>query len=135
MVIIAISLILTLNIVEIWQPLHTDSWIWKKIKLKSKIMANHTFFAVVTLRKIKSFTCISYGNTAFIISNLEKYFHKNNLAFVWLQFYKHIFLNMLEGNICCCIQHSYHPSTSSSGTFKPRKLVINFIVVCSYFGF
>ena len=71
-----------------------------------------------------------YHNTAFIISNLQKDFHQDNLAFACLQFYKHNCLNIFEGNILLytskesiemTVKDSH--SISSSGTFKPRKLV------------
>ena len=64
-------------------------------------MANHTFAAVVTFSKINSFAYINSFITAFIISNLQKDFHQDNLSFVCLQFYEHNCLNILDGNICC----------------------------------
>ena len=45
-----------------------------------------------------------YRKTAFIISNLQKHFHQDNLSFVCLQFYKHNYLNTLVGNLCFCTQ-------------------------------
>ena len=40
-----------------------------------------------------------YCNTAFVISNLEKGFHQDNLSFSCLKFYKHNCLNVLAGQI------------------------------------
>ena len=37
-------------------------------------------------------------NTIFIISNLPKYFHQDNLSLICLQFDKHSCLNILTGN-------------------------------------
>ena len=45
-----------------------------------------------------------YRNTAFIISNLQKCFHQDNLSFFCLYIYKHNCLNILEGNICFHIE-------------------------------
>ena len=43
-------------------------------------------------------------NTAFMISNLHKDFHQDNLSFVSLQFYKLSCLNIFASSICCHIQ-------------------------------
>ena len=40
----------------------------------------------------------------FMTSNFRKDFHQDNLSFACLQFSKHTYLNILEGNISCCIQ-------------------------------
>ena len=65
-----------------------------------------------------------------MLSNFQKDFHQDNLSFVCLQCYKHNCLNILADNsfsyaskesIEMTEKHSY--SISSSGTFKPRKLV------------
>ena len=45
-----------------------------------------------------------YRNTAFLISNLQKDSHQDNLSIVCLQFYKHGCLNILAGNIYFHIQ-------------------------------
>ena len=52
--------------------------------IKKAIVTNHTFFAVVTLSKINFFYQF-YRNATFIISNLQKDFHQDNLSFVRLQ--------------------------------------------------
>ena len=73
--------------------------------IKISIVANHAFFAVVTFSKIKFFAYINfYYNTAFIVSNLWKDFHQDNLIFVYLQFYNYSCLNILAGNICFRMQ-------------------------------
>ena len=41
-----------------------------------------------------------YRNIAFIIYNLQKDFHQDNLSFVCLQFYKHDCLSILAFKIC-----------------------------------
>ena len=45
-----------------------------------------------------------YGNTAFIISILQKDFHQDNLSFLRLQFCNRNCVNVLAGNICLRIQ-------------------------------
>ena len=42
-----------------------------------------------------------YRNTTFVISNLQKDFHQDNLSFVFLQIYKYNCLNILADNISC----------------------------------
>ena len=125
-VVIAISLMLTLNIVKSWQPLDRESWNlnpWLK---------NHAFFTFITFRRINSFNLYQfYCNTTLIISNLQKNCHQVNLWFVCLQFYKHNYLNIVVLNICFYINVKESKemtakdlrSISSSGTFKSRKLV------------
>ena len=58
--------------------------------IKKPIVTNHAFPI--------------YDNTAFIISNLQKYFQQDNLSFVGLQFYKHNCLNIFADNISCRIR-------------------------------
>ena len=68
--------------------------------IKKEIVANHTFFAVVTFSKIKPLCLYQfYSKTAFIISNLQKNFNHDNLLFVCLQCYKYNCLNILVGNV------------------------------------
>ena len=65
------------------------------------------------------------------MSNFLKYFHLDNLPFVYVQFYKHSCQNILADNnllsnrskesIEMTVKDSC--SISSSATFKPRKLV------------
>ena len=96
---IVILLILTLNIVKSWQPLHTGSWNLNPWL----IMTNHTFsyyFYQGQFLCWYKFFC----NTAFIISDLQKDFHQDNLSFVCLQFYKHNCLKILASNICFHIE-------------------------------
>ena len=72
-----------------------------KSTIKKPIVANQAFFAVVTFSKINFFRLYQlYCNTAFIISNLQKDSHHDNLSFACLQFYKHNCLNILGANIC-----------------------------------
>ena len=48
--------------------------------IKKPIVTNHEFFAVVTFSKINFFHLYQfYCNTAFIISNIQKHFHQDNL--------------------------------------------------------
>ena len=99
--------------------------------IKKPIVANHTFFAVVTFNKISSFAYINSIIIAFILSNLQKDFHQDDLPFTCLQFYKHNCLNILADNIFLSytskesiemtVKDSH--SISSSGTSKPGKLV------------
>ena len=100
--------------------------------IKKPILANHALFTFITFSKISSFAYI-FRNTTFIIPNLQKDFHEHNLLFVFLQFYKHNHLNTLANNILFSYaskrsiettKKDSH-STSSSGTFKPGKLVKN----------
>ena len=69
-------------------------------------MANHTFFAFNTPGKINSFAYINsaYINSAFMIFNLQKDCHQDNLPLVCLHFYKYNCLNILADNICFCTQ-------------------------------
>ena len=72
-------------------------------------MANQTFITFITFSRINSFAYInSILFTAFIISNLQKDFHQDNLSLVYLHFYKDNCLNILEGNTCCHIQVKNH---------------------------
>ena len=71
--------------------------------IKKPVMANYTSFAVVTSSKINSFAYIS-SIVIKRLSNLQKYFHQDILAFACLHFYKHNCLNILEGNIGCRMQ-------------------------------
>ena len=76
-----------------------------KSMIKRPIMTNHTFFAIVTFSQDQFLRLYQfYSYTAFIISNLQKDFHQDNLPFVCSQFYKHNYLNILAGNICFQIQ-------------------------------
>ena len=67
-----------------------------------------------------------FRNTAFIIPNLPKNVHEDNLSFVCFQFYKRNRLNTLannlfsytsKGSVETTVKNSH--STSSPGTFKP----------------
>ena len=64
-------------------------------------MTNRTFLLLLLSFVINSF---AYINTAFLISNLQKYSHQDNMLFVCLQICKHNCLNILAGNICFHIQ-------------------------------
>ena len=70
--------------------------------IKKPIVANHTFFSVITFGKMNSFAYIN-SLVAQLISNLQKVVHQDNLSFACLQFYKHNCLNMLASNIFFCI--------------------------------
>ena len=75
-----------------------------------------------------------YRNKAFIISNLQEDFHQDNSC-------KHNHLaNILEGNICCCMQVKNRNDCKGAKFFfilhiEVMKVNINLILVCSYFGF
>ena len=69
-----------------------------------------------------------FRNTAFIIPNLQKNFHEDNLSFVCFQFDKRNRLNTLANNLFSCtskgsiettVKNSH--STPSPGAFNPRK--------------
>ena len=110
--------------------------------IKKPIVENHTFFSAFTFSKISSFAYHFYRNTAFIISNLQKDFHQDNLSFVCLQFYKHNRQNILADNIFLSytskesiemtVKDSYFISSPS---IQKTKVSINFITKCSCFGF
>ena len=53
--------------------------------IKKQIVGNHTLFAVVT---INFFAYINSIVTVFKISNLQNYFHQDNLSFVCLESHK-----------------------------------------------
>ena len=68
--------------------------------IKKAIVTNHAFSTFITFSRINSLRLYQlYRNVAFIISNLQKDFHQDNLSFVCLQFYKHNCLHILPDNI------------------------------------
>ena len=90
--------------IHISKKIALDSIFAQNCKGYYTIMENHAFFAVGTFSKIKSYLYQFYCSTVFIIFNLQKDFHQDNLSFLYLQFYKHNRLNILAGNICFHIQ-------------------------------
>ena len=72
--------------------------------IRKPIMANHTFFAFVVLQDHLLRLYELYRLAAFVVFNLQKNFHQDNLPFVCFQFYKDNCLNILVGNICFLIQ-------------------------------
>ena len=58
--------------------------------IKKPIMANHTFFAVVTFSEIISFAysirLLAIRNKTFVIFNRDKDCHQHNLSLICLQF-------------------------------------------------
>ena len=80
----------------------TNAYIILKFEsiIKKPIVANHTFFTSIAFSKINSFAYIN----SIVIRNLQKDFYQVNLSFVYLQFYKHNYLNILAEDICFRIQ-------------------------------
>ena len=67
--------------------------------IKKSIVTNHAFSTFITFSRINSPAHQFYHNIRFIISNLQKAFHQDNLLFVYLQFHKHNYLNKIADNI------------------------------------
>ena len=68
---------------------------------KKPKVATHAFPTSITFNSISSFL---YINSVVYSIYLPKDYDQDNLLFVCLQFYKHICLKIMEGNICFCIQ-------------------------------
>ena len=62
--------------------------------------------SLLLLLLVRSIPCLYqfYRNTGFIISNLQKGFHQDNLSFVCLQFCKDNCQKILADKISCRIQ-------------------------------
>ena len=85
------------------QRLHDESLNWN-LRLKTNNDKSYIlyccYFYQDQLLRFYQF----YRKTVLIISNLQNDFHQGNLSFACLQFYKHNFLNILAGNMFCCMQ-------------------------------
>ena len=84
---------------------HFQTLAYMVLKIKKPIVANHTVFAVVSLCKINSFTHINsrtIQHLQYLI--MKKYCIKIICHLIVLQFYKHICLHILAGNVFFRIQ-------------------------------
>ena len=102
--IIAISLILTLNIFKSRQPLPYLVLRFESI-IKKPIATNYEFFTFITVSRIKFFPYINFiviiqiYKIYLLKASLHQFlkdFHQNKLSFASLQFYNHCFLICLQ---------------------------------------
>ena len=79
--------------------------------IRKPTVTNHTSFSVVNLVRLVlllisillQYSIYNVPKTNFK-TNLQKYFHQDNLPFHYSQFYKDNCLDILADNISCCIQ-------------------------------